>query len=33
MNCNHIHAAYGNWLDELVTFCDVAGIETAVLRD
>jgi L-fucose isomerase len=33
MNCNHIHAAYGRWLDELVTFCDAAGIEAAVLRD
>lgn len=33
MNCNHIHAAYGDWLDELVTFCDAAGIEAAVLRD
>jgi hypothetical protein len=33
MNCNHIHAAYGNWLDELVAFCEIAGVEPAVLRD
>jgi len=33
MNCNHIHAAYGNWLDELVTFCEIADVEPAILRD
>jgi len=30
-NCNHIHGAYGDWVRELRTVCDVLGVECRVL--
>ena len=30
-NCNHVHGTYGDWTEELVTFCRIAGIECEVL--
>lgn len=29
--CNHIHGTYGNWVEELKTFCSAAGVECVVL--
>jgi L-fucose isomerase len=29
---NHTHGVYGDWIDELVDFCKIAGIEYKVYR-
>jgi len=31
-HCNHIHAIYGDWIRELVTICEVLGIDPVVLH-
>ena len=31
MNCNHIHAIYGDWTEELITFCEIKGIDWVLL--
>jgi L-fucose/D-arabinose isomerase len=33
MHCNHIHGAYGNWVEELAVFCDSADIEFEYMAD
>lgn len=30
-NCNHIHGTYGQWTEELVTFCRIAGVACEVI--
>jgi len=30
-HCNHIHGVYGNYVEELRTFCDIKGIDFEVL--
>jgi len=32
VNCNHIHGTYGNWVEELKTFCRAADIECIVME-
>jgi L-fucose isomerase len=31
-HCNHIHGVYGDYVEEIRTFCEVRGIECVVLR-
>ena len=31
MNCNHIHAVYGDWTEELITFCEIKGIDWVLI--
>jgi L-fucose/D-arabinose isomerase len=32
INCNHIHGTYGHWVEELIIFCEAAGIECIVVE-
>ncbi|RLG29953.1 fucose isomerase, partial [Methanosarcinales archaeon] len=29
--CNHIHGVYGNYVNELITFCKIKGISYTLL--
>lgn len=31
-HCNHIHGVYGDWVEELKTFCEIKNIEYEVLQ-
>ncbi|MCX7716999.1 MAG: L-fucose/L-arabinose isomerase family protein [Candidatus Sumerlaeaceae bacterium] len=30
-HCNHIHGVYGDWVEELIAFCDIKGIDWELL--